>query len=58
MINIIDAKGRYKGICPECHNFLLFDDEDIIKETTEIFIDGRYYVLCPICNKKLIIFNN
>lgn len=29
MIDIVDAKGRYKGVCPECHNFLLFDDEDI-----------------------------
>lgn len=67
MIDIVDAKGRYKGVCPECHNFLLFDDEDIqediqtvrtTKETSEIFINTFHYVLCPICNKRLIIYNS
>lgn len=63
MIDIVDAKSRYKGVCPECHNFLLFDDEDIqtvrtTKETPEIFINIFHYVLCPICNKRLIIYNS
>ena len=58
MIEIIKSGRKHACTCPECSCKFGYDDEDIMKDIIDYVNVFRVYVICPQCNKQVIIRQN